>query len=140
MKKNERPSIDAWMQEAKAHPDADKVGMYLIHNGVVRSTAKAKVRNGEPDTAPVTGMMFSHDAQKAQEAVASTLQMPGIYYARAWLNEGELAVGEDIMLVLIGGDTRPHVVEALQSLVGTLKNECVTERECYNGAAQCARN
>jgi len=31
--------------------------------------------------------------------------------------------------VLIGGDIRPHVVDALQSLVGTLKNECVTEME-----------
>ena len=33
------------------------------------------------------------------------------------------------MYVLIGGDIRPHVVDALQSLVGTLKKECVTETE-----------
>ena len=30
------PSIDAWMAEAKAHENADKVGMYLTHNGIVR--------------------------------------------------------------------------------------------------------
>ena len=32
-------------------------------------------------------------------------------------------------LVLIGGDIRPHVVDALQALVGTIKNECVSEVE-----------
>ena len=42
---------------------------------------------------------------------------------------GELAMGDDIMLVLIGGDIRPHVVDALQALVGTIKNECVSEVE-----------
>ncbi len=48
---------------------------------------------------------------------------------RVWLASGELTVGDDIMLVLIGGDIRPHVVDALQSLVGTIKNECVSEVE-----------
>ena len=32
-------------------------------------------------------------------------------------------------ILLIGGDIRPHVVDALQSLVGTIKNECVSEVE-----------
>ena len=123
------PSMDAWLKEAKAHPDADKVGMYLTHNGVVRATAKAKVREGAQDTNPVTGMLFAYDAEKVEKAVARTYEMDGIYYVKAWLNEGELSVGDDIMYVLIGGDIRPHVVDALQSLVGTLKNECVMEVE-----------
>lgn len=123
------PSMDAWLREAKAHPDADKVGMYLTHNGVVRGTAKARVRLGAQDAQPVTGMTFSYDEAKMEAAVAETLAMDGIYYARAWLNEGELAVGEDIMFVLVGGDIRPHVIDALQFLVGRLKSECVTELE-----------
>ena len=123
------PSMDAWLREAKAHPDADKVGMYLTHNGVVRGTAKARVRLGAQDAQPVTGMTFFYDEAKMEAAVAETLAMDGIYYARAWLNEGELAVGEDIMFVLVGGDIRPHVIDALQFLVGRLKSECVTELE-----------
>lgn len=123
------PSMDAWLREAKAHPDADKVGMYLTHNGVVRGTAKARVRLGAQDAQPVIGMTFSYDREKMDAAVAETLAMDGIYYARAWLNEGELAVGEDIMFVLVGGDIRPHVIDALQFLVGRLKSECVTELE-----------
>lgn len=123
------PSMDAWLREAKSAPNADKIGMYLTHDGVVRATAKAQVREGANDAGPVTGMTFSYDAKKVEAAVARTYRMDGIFYVKVWLNEGELAVGDDIMLVLIGGDIRPHVVDALQSLVGTIKSECVTEDE-----------
>lgn len=128
------PSMDAWLKEAKAHPDAKKVGMYLTHNGVVRETAKAKVRAGAQDTQPVTGMTFAYDAAKVDAASAATYAMDGIYYVKVWLNEGELAVGDDIMFVLIGGDIRTHVVDALQSLVGRIKSECVTEVEQHQQA------
>ena len=127
--KKQRPSIDAWLSEAKKDPNADQIGMYLTHNGVVRRTAKAQVRAGVADAKPVTGMHFTYDAAKMEAAVAEAKHMPGIYYVKAWLNEGELAVGDDIMLVLVGGDIRPHVVDALQTLVGKLKTECVTELE-----------
>ena len=123
------PSMDAWLREAKAPPDAGKVGMYLTHNGVVRGTAKAMVRQGAQDAKPVTGMTFSYDRERMDAAIAETLAMDGIFYVRAWLNEGELAVGDDIMFVLVGGDIRPHVIDALQFLVGKLKSECVTELE-----------
>ena len=33
------PSMDEWLREAKADPSAEKIGMYLTHNGVVRATA-----------------------------------------------------------------------------------------------------
>ena len=41
------PSIDAWLKEAKAHESAPKIGMYLTHNGTVRASAKATVRQGD---------------------------------------------------------------------------------------------
>ena len=123
------PSMDAWLKEAKADESAKNIGMYLVHNGTVRGTAKAAVREGAENTQPISGMLFSYDAAKAEAAIAETKQFPGIYYVRVWMNEGQLAVGDDIMYVLIGGDIRPHVVDALQFLVGKLKNECVSEAE-----------
>ena len=123
------PSLDQWLREAKAEPSAANCGMYLAHNGVVRQTARALVRQGAQDAAPVRGMLFSYDREKVDAAVAETRALPGIYHVRVWLNEGELGLGDDIMLVLIGGDIRPHVVDALQHLVGRIKNECVQERE-----------
>lgn len=129
MCKSTPPSMDAWLAEAKAHESAPKIGMYLTHNGVVRESARAKVRLGAQDTKPVTGMYFSYDREKVDAVIAETYNLEGIYYIKVWLNEGELSVGDDIMYVLIGGDIRPHVVDALQYLVGRIKSECVTEEE-----------
>ena len=129
MCKSTPPSMDAWLAEAKAHESAPKIGMYLTHNGIVRQSARAKVRLGAQDTKPVTGMYFSYDREKVDAVIAETYNLEGIYYIKVWLNEGELSVGDDIMYVLIGGDIRPHVVDALQSLVGRIKSGCVTETE-----------
>ena len=127
------PSVDAWLREAKANPTAAECGMYLTHNGTVRATPKSEARGVETDgVAPgkkVGDMLFSYDAAKVQSAFESSLAMPGIKYVRVWLADGQLAVGDDIMFVLIGGDIRPRVVDALQALVGTIKNECVSEIE-----------
>lgn len=127
--KKPSPSMDAWLREAKADPSAEKIGMYLTHNGVVRKTARAQVRSGDETAAPVRGMLFSYDKEKVEAAVAETYKLDGVYYVRVWLNEGELSVGDDIMFVLVGGDIRPHVIDALQYLVGKLKTECVSEQE-----------
>ena len=105
--------------------------MYLTHNGIVRQTPKAKVRFGAEDAGEVTGMRFDYDADKVDAVVADAYKMEGIYYIKVWLNRGELEVGDDIMYVLIGGDIRPHVVDALQYLVGRIKTECVTETELH---------
>ena len=126
------PSLDEWMREAKADGSAARCGMFLFHNGVVRETPKAQVRGvsgGAPADARVGGLTFGYDEAKVEAALEEARAMPGIFHVRVWLNEGELAVGDDIMLVLVGGDIRPHVIDALQTLVGTLKNECVIERE-----------
>ncbi len=123
------PSIDAWLKEAKAHRSAPLCGMYLTHNGTVRQTAKAKVRYGAEDTKEVTGMLFSYDEEKVNAVIEDTYKMDGIYYIKVWLKEGQLQMGDDIMYVLIGGDIRPRVVDALQYLVSRIKNECVVETE-----------
>ena len=130
-KNNQIPSMDQWLREAKQHETAPKIGMYLTHNGIVRESAKAKVRQGAENTRPVAGMLFSYNNEAVEAIIQETYKMEGIYYIRIWLNEGELQVGDDIMYVLIGGDIRPHVVDALQYLVGRIKNECVTETEIY---------
>lgn len=127
----EAPSLDMWLKEAKADESSRQCGMYLFHNGTVRSTAKAKVRFGENEDRPVSGMEFSYDEKKTEEAVSTARKLEGIYYVRVWMNSGTLAAGESIMLVLIGGDTRPHVVRALDMLVDELKNNCVTEKEIF---------
>lgn len=129
--KKASPSIDKWLKEAKLDASAENVGMYLTHNGVVRKTAKAKVRFDDDSAKPVKSLLFSYDKAKVDEVIKETYSLPGVFYIRVWLNEGHLNIGDDIMYVLIGGDIRPRTIDALQFLVGKIKNECVTETEIY---------
>lgn len=123
------PSMDEWLREAKADPAALQEGMFLVHNGVVRQTPRAKVRRGIDDGSTVGGMDFAYDRAKVEKAIAEARKMKGIFLVRAWLNEGPLEPGDDIMYLLIGGDIRPHVIDALQFLVEKIKSECVSEVE-----------
>ncbi len=127
---NKIPDMTQWLKEAKAHRDAGQVGMYLTHNGVVRQTSRASVREGTP-AGLVVAMEFSFDREAVARAEEQARAMEGVWYVRTWLNSGRLQVGDDIMYVLVGGDTRPHTVSALEALVTSLKTSCVQEREVF---------
>lgn len=128
--KAELPSMDAWLAEARREVDANQCGMYLFHTGYVRETAKVQVREGKT-VDKVIGMEFFYDAEKLEQAIQKAKKLPGIYYAGAWLATGRLEVGDPIMRALVGGDIRPHVVAALESFVGEIKNNCVIEKEIF---------
>lgn len=125
------PSIDQWLKEAKESGNAAQCGMWLTHNGVVRVTPKAQVREGVEGLGEVAQVDFSYDAEGLAAAEAEALTWPGVYYVRTWLNEGMLEVGDSIMYVLIGADIRPRCVDALRKLVGKIKNDLVVEKEIY---------
>jgi molybdopterin synthase catalytic subunit len=127
----QEPSIDEWLKVAKADESAAQCGMYLSHNGVVRITPKQEVREGVEGLGQVAQVDFSYDAKGVEDAIAEAYTWPGVYYVRVWLNEGVLEVGDSIMYVLIGADIRPHCIDALQKLVGKIKNDLVVEREIY---------
>lgn len=125
------PSMDQWLEEAKASDVADQCGMFLVHNGVVRVTPKAQVREGKEGLGDVAQVEFSYDEAGVAAAVEEALTWPGVYYVKTWLNEGVLSVGDSIMYVLIGADIRPNCIDALQKLVGKIKNDLVVEKEIY---------
>jgi len=130
--KKQSPSMDLWLKEAKADPQASMVGMFLVHNGVVRESPKALVRKGIDDGSRVTGMDFSYDQEKVDTVIKESYKLKGVYYIKVWLNHGYLELGDDIMYVLVGGDIRPHVIDALQFIVEKIKTECVREIENKN--------
>ncbi|MCR5844978.1 MAG: molybdenum cofactor biosynthesis protein MoaE [bacterium] len=132
------PSIDQWLAEAKASPEAAEIGMYLTHNGVVRITPKkqARAQTDEERAAgaalgEVVSVDFSYDAEGLERAIADARTWPGVHYVRVWLNEGTLKVGDSLMYVLIGADIRPNAIDALQRLVGNIKENLVVEHENY---------
>ena len=125
----QEPNVNEWLAQAKQDPNAYQCGMYLLHNGTVRETPKAQVRRGVQDAGVVTGLNLSHDDALLAEYIEQAKQLPGIFYVRVWLNSGHLELGDSLMYVLIGGDIRPHVVDALQWLVGNIKDHVVIEQE-----------
>jgi molybdopterin synthase catalytic subunit len=113
--------INERIEQIKAGPDAGGIGMILAHQGIVRSTSKT----GEP----VTGMELGVDRRRFAEALAEARTWDGVVAVDGWVNEGRLAVGDDIMKVVVAGDIRGNVIGALQRLVGIIKDEVVTEAE-----------
>ena len=125
------PNVAEWLQEAKKDPQASMCGMYLTHNGVVRITPKKVVREGAEYTVPVEAVEFSYDEEALNAAIEEAKTFPGVYYVKVWLNSGRAVVGDSLMYVLIGADIRPNCIDALQRLVGKIKNEIVVEKEVY---------
>ena len=115
------PSLDGWLDELKAGAGAAGVGMYLVHNGVVRGHSRA----GEV----VGGMVLAVDRARLAGALETVGRREGILAVRAWVNEGRLAVGDDIMRVVVAGDIRENVFPALQDLVREIKTTVVRETE-----------
>jgi len=98
------PSLDEWLAEAKRDESAADVGMYLCHNGVVRSYSR--------DGRAVVSMELAVDRDRLAEILDSAGLMEGVAVVRAWINEGHLEVGDDIMYVMVGGDIRDNVFDA----------------------------
>jgi molybdopterin synthase catalytic subunit len=115
------PTIDGWVSEVKAQVDPAATGMVLVHQGVVRGTSKT----GEQVAAMVLGV----DRRRLDELLAEARGWPGVQAVRVWVNEGTLAVGDDIMKVLVAGDSGDRVHAAMQRLVAAIKGAVVSETE-----------
>ena len=99
--------------------DPEGLGMILIHNGLVRATSKT----GKP----VRGMKISYDAEKLGRAAAEHKKREGV--SDIWINSRELKVGDDILRLLVAGRFRTDVLPVFESLLTTIKQEIVKERE-----------
>jgi molybdopterin synthase catalytic subunit len=95
--------------------------MYLVHNGVVRGTAR--------DGSPVSRMDLSYDRDRLVEVIEQVRARAGVVAVRVWVNEGMLEIGDDIMYALVAGDIRENVFGSLQELVRLIKTEVVKEWE-----------
>ncbi len=113
--------INALVAKIKAHPDHEKIGMILTHNGVVRATAR--------DGRPVSGLKVEVRQAVIDEIVAEQKARPGIVEILVEVASGELTIGDDLLLIAVAGDIRENVIPALSDTLnaikarGTLKTE-----------------
>ena len=115
--------INRMIQTIKKHPDYPKMGMIASHLGVVRETSL--------DGRKVTGIEMGSDRKVIDNIIIEIKEMSGIVEVLVEISEGTLEVGDDIMAVAIGGDTREHVFPALASAVDRIKKEAGRKKEIF---------
>jgi molybdopterin synthase catalytic subunit len=117
-------SMDELIRRVKEHPDIQKAGMILCHNGIVRSSD----RSGEKQ---VVGLTVTPDRQKLEKIRAWGEKQPGIVAVLVEAAEGDLRVGDDLLYVVVAGDVREHVLAAMGAIVDRIKAGGVTKAEEY---------
>jgi len=113
--------IENWIREIKEQSNPEKLGMILVHNGVVRGTSK--------DGEIVKKMTLSFDNEKLQNLLDVFKEREGIVKIKAWINQGELSIGDDIMYLLVAGRFRTDIMPVFQELLSKIKTEIVREEE-----------
>lgn len=117
--------INKMMQQIKNHPDFDKVGMILCHNGVVRVTSR--------DDRKVKGLRVVADHQKLAQILTEQKQKPGIMDIRVEIAEDrDLSVGDDVMLLLVAGDVRENVIAVLTETLNLIKSTVTKKTEYFS--------
>jgi molybdopterin synthase catalytic subunit len=108
----------------KSHPDYDRVGMILCHNGVVRSTSR--------DGRRVSGLRVSVDHKTLDQIISEQKQKPGIIDVQVEIAEDkDLQVGDDVMLLVVAGDIRENVIAVLTETLNKVKSTVTDKTEFY---------
>lgn len=111
------------IQTLKEHPGYHDMGMIVSHLGVVRRTSL----NGER----VEGIEVTFDETTVDEIVSEIKELPGVIQIIVETCEGRKRVGDEIMAVVVGGDTREHVFPALVAAVNRIKAEATRKEEIF---------
>ena len=115
--------VTKMIKSLKGHSDYPKMGMIASHLGVVRGTS---LNGGLVEAVDV---VFNNEA--TNKIINETRKMPGIVDVLIETYAGHLKVGDEIMAVVVGGDTRDHVFPALISAVDRMKVEAAKKRELF---------
>ena len=117
-------NIEKIMRQIKDHPEFDKVGMVLCHNGVVRATSR--------DGRKVSGLRVSVDHQKLDRILFEQKQKSGILDIRVEIAENkDLEVGDDVMLLVVAGDIRENVITVLTDTLNLIKTTVTHKTEYF---------
>ena len=114
-------NLSTLVEKIKKHPDFHKAGMILCHNGVVRASSR--------DGRPVSEVTVRVDRGRLETILAEIKAMTGIVEVLAHVNEGTLKVGEDVMYVVVAGDFRENVFDAMIAAVNRIKADVTSKQE-----------
>ncbi len=116
--------INKMIEQVKALPDYDRVGMILCHNGVVRRTSR--------DGREVTGLRVSVDQEGLDSLVKAQKQKQGIAEVLVEIAaDQDLVVGEDVMAIVVAGDIRERVIETLTDTLEQIKTKITSKQQFF---------
>lgn len=117
-------NADDLISQIKRHPDYERVGMILCHNGVVRNTSR--------DGRKVTGLRVAVDRGRLAQVLAEQRERPGIVDIRVEIAaDKDLAIGDDVMLLVVAGDIRENVIDALTHTLNEIKTSVTAKSEFF---------
>jgi len=117
-------NIQRLIDRIKLHQDYRKAGMILCHNGVVRETS----REGRK----VIGLKVHVDHEKLDRIVSENKNRPGIVEILIEIAEDKmLSIGDDVMVLVVAGDIRQHVISALDDTLNAIKTIATKKTEYY---------
>jgi molybdopterin synthase catalytic subunit len=117
-------NIADMIAEIRRNPDFSKAGMLLAHNGVVRGTSR--------DGRRVKGLRVAVEHGRLEQILAEQRQRPGIIDIRVAIAEGrDLAVGEDVMVLIVAGDIRENVIAVLSDTLNLIKTTVTAKTEYF---------
>ena len=117
-------NTDTMVQKIKAHPDYDKVGMILCHNGVVRGTSR--------DGRKVRGLRVAVDHDRLAAVLGEQRARAGIVDIQVEIaEETDLAVGDDVMVLVVAGDIRENVIASLTDTLNAIKSSVTAKTEFF---------
>ena len=115
-------NINRMLESIKQNPDFEKVGMVLCHNGVVRGTSR--------DGRAVKGLRVAVDHQKLAHIISEQKKIAGIVDIKVEIAENrDLAVGDDVMLLLVAGDILENVIAVLTDTLNEIKSTVTRKTE-----------
>jgi len=113
--------MNEMINKIKQRQDYHKVGMILCHNGVVRGTSR--------DGTPVSKIIVKADYDALDKILTEQKQKPGIIDILVEVQEGDLSVGDDIMIIVVAGDIRDNVIPVLTDTLNAVKKSVTSKTE-----------
>ncbi len=114
--------ISAAIAALKKEPGfAEKVGMVLVHNGVVRASSRA----GEP----VESLDVTNDPELIEKLRQEYEQRPGIFRVIIEAKSGHMKPTDDLLFIIVAGDIRENVKAVLAECLDRVKSEAVFKNE-----------
>lgn len=116
--------LEQVIEKIKQHPDYHQAGMILAHNGVVRQTSR--------DGRQVSGLRVAVDRNKLNSILARKKETPGIIEILVEIfDEQDLAVGDDVMFLVVAGDIRETVIATLKETLDEIKTTVTQKTEFF---------